>query len=351
MVKTSKQQKPFLLYTILTILILGLIFISVLFSFSIREVNALRLQNNELQSTIDDLSTKNSELQKQLDEQLVKFQDEIETLKQIIDELTAKLEALSPSEKAVSEEDALEMELLMEQLEVQFPVSNGSWAVSVTNLANGANSSMNSHPMQAASLIKLYIMGAIYENYDTLSQLYGSENLDSLLYPMITVSDNDAANTLVSYLGHGDSAAGMQTVNAYCHAHGYHDTSMGRLLLQSNDFGDNYTSVKDCCDFLTQIYKNVSDPSAFPHADSMYELLKAQTRQHKIPANLPEGVHAANKTGELADVENDAAILYHTDQGTDLVICFMSEFLSAPGDAQAVIANLSRTIYDYYNPS
>ena len=35
----------------------------------------------------------------------------------------------------------------------------------------------------------------------------------------------------------------------------------------------------------------------------MYALLKAQTRQNKIPAMLPDGVKTANKTGELDNVE------------------------------------------------
>ena len=36
--------------------------------------------------------------------------------------------------------------------------------------------------------------------------------MDSNLYSMITVSDNDAANTLTSYLGSGDGNAGMSVV-------------------------------------------------------------------------------------------------------------------------------------------
>ena len=40
--------------------------------------------------------------------------------------------------------------------------------------------------------------------------------VDDLLWNMITVSDNDAANTLTTYLGGGDSAAGMQAVNSFC---------------------------------------------------------------------------------------------------------------------------------------
>ena len=63
--------------------------------------------------------------------------------------------------------------------------------------------------MQAASLIKLYIMGAVYENFNALSSQYGADYLNSNLYPMITVSDNDAANELVRCLGDGNESQGM----------------------------------------------------------------------------------------------------------------------------------------------
>lgn len=59
---------------------------------------------------------------------------------------------------------------------------------------------INDQKMQAASLIKLYIMGAVYEDYDSLSTTYGKETLDNNLNSMITVSDNDAANKLVNCL-------------------------------------------------------------------------------------------------------------------------------------------------------
>mgnify|MGYP000706601035 FL=1 len=91
--------------------------------------------------------------------------------------------------------------------------------------------------MQAASLIKLYIMGAVYEDYDSLSSKYSKDQLDNALNSMITVSDNDAANTLVNYLGGGDNTAGMARVNKFCQDHGYTSTSMGRLLLADNSNG------------------------------------------------------------------------------------------------------------------
>ena len=248
----------------------------------------------------------------------------------------------SASDEPVTDEA---LQTLLNQIQGQLPADNGSWSVFVSDLINETEGSINDQTMQAASLIKLYIMGAIYENYDQIIGQYGKDSVDSNLHSMITVSDNDAANTLTTYLGGGNSSAGMQAVNSFCQEHGYTQTHMGRMLLASNYQVDNYTSVNDCGHFLIEVYKE--EESSYAHASDMYALLKAQTRQNKIPAMLPDGVKTANKTGELDNVENDAGIIY--DAANDLVIVFMSQNLSSAGNAQNTIASLSRTIYDYYN--
>ena len=248
----------------------------------------------------------------------------------------------SASDEPVTDEA---LQTLLNQIQGQLPADNGSWSVFVSDLINETEGSINDQTMQAASLIKLYIMGAIYENYDQIIGQYGKDSVDSNLHSMITVSDNDAANTLITYLGGGNSSAGMQAVNSFCQAHGYDQTHMGRMLLASNENDDNYTSVGDCGHLLQEIYKQ--DTSGYTHAADMFNLLKAQTRCNKIPAQLPEGVKTANKTGELDNVENDAGIIY--DSNNDVVIVFMYQNLSSAGSAQNTIATLSRTIYDYYN--
>ena len=269
-------------------------------------------------------------------------------------ETNAKDGAISPSQgNSVFDNKADQtMEDLLAQIRTALPTANGSWSVYVCDLSGGSEGTINDFSMQAASLIKLYIMGAVYENYDSLTQQYGTQTIDGYLLPMITVSDNDAANSLVSCLGGGDSSAGMEKVNSFCTEHGYNSTSMGRLLLASNELGDNYTSAYDCGKFLKEIYQSCADTSSDPilaHAEDMYALLKQQQRSNKIPADLPEGVKVANKTGELSNVENDAGILYDTYSGNDLVICFLSENLTDTAAAQSTIAQLSRTIYLTYN--
>ena len=276
------------------------------------------------------------------------------TMAAITPELSDDDGTISPSHgsSAFDNKSDEKMDTLVTQVQSQLPGSNGSWSVYICDLSGGSEATINDSPMQAASLIKLFIMGAVYENYDSLSQQYGSATLDSYLTPMITVSDNDAANSLVSCLGSGDSTTGMQKVNSFCQSHGYTNTSMGRLLLASNEFGDNYTSAYDCGKFLKEIYQICSGTTQTPsllHAEEMYSLLKQQQRTNKIPAALPEGVSVANKTGELSNVENDAGILYNAQGGNDLVIVFLSQNLSSPGEAQNTIAQLSRSIYLYYN--
>ena len=246
------------------------------------------------------------------------------------------------------------LETILKQVQSQLPAENGTWAVFISDLVNGTEGSLNDQKMQAASLIKLYIMGAVYENYDQITGQYGRDSVDSNLYSMITVSDNDAANTLVNYLGGGDDAAGMARVNKFCQEHGYTSTSMGRLLLADNSNGDNYTSAKDCGKFLKTIYQidkgtATDNNDTLAGAEYMYRLLKMQTRKNKIPAQMPSEVKVANKTGELDHVENDAGIIYDTAKGIDLVVCFMSQDLNDTSAAQNTIAQDSRAIYGYYN--
>ena len=198
--------------------------------------------------------------------------------------------------------------------------------------------------MQAASLIKLYIMGAVYENYDSIVGQYGQSSVDSNLNSMITVSDNDAANTLVSYLGGGDSSAGMNVVNNFCSDKGYSSTHMGRLLLASNQYDDNYTSVSDCGHFLKEVYDGNQQSDA--HAQAEFALLAAQSRRNKIPSQMPSGVSVANKTGETSSVDHDMAIVF--GKKTDYVICVFSR-TGSEGYAIPRIKSISGTVYNYLN--
>lgn len=354
--KKNKQKKPFLLYTVIVLLALVILALGGLTLYSFQDLASLRSKVADLQNTVQEISDTSADLISQAKE-LNNLNDQLNSSNNSesdssVDSSQDSQEegTISPSHSSESSTDE-SLNSLLSQIEPLLPQNNGIWSVYVCNLMKNTEGVIDDQPMQAASLIKLFIMGAVYENYESLVDAYGADTLNSYLNPMITVSDNDAANKLVNMLGNGNDESGMSVVNAFCTSHGYSSTSMGRMLLQSNESGDNYTSVSDCGHFLKEIYQSNAGTaeSTLAHTDAMYSLLKMQERRNKIPANLPDGVKVANKTGELDDVENDAGIIYNTAKNIDLVVCFMSQNLTDSSEAQAVIAQDSRLIYGYYN--
>ncbi len=362
----SKSEKPVFLYTVIGVLTVAVIALAAVSFLSLNHLVTLQQKVQTLSNTVQDISTDANALISQAD-QLDELREQESSVQTTTGETTAAAQSESPEPAPGSEQEGTlspssgttftdntdsSMDNLLNQVQSLLPTDNGTWSVYVCNLLKDSDGTINDTPMQAASLIKLYIMGAVYENYGTIAQSHNSEEIDSNISAMISVSDNDAANTLVNWLGNGNDAAGMAKVNNFCQEHGFTSTQMNRLLLAGKENGDNYTSVKDCGTFLKQIYQVVNGTlpsSTLANADAMYFQLKTQQRKNKIPAQLPEGVGTANKTGELDTVENDAAIIYDTAKGIDLVVCFMSQDLTDTGAAQSTIAADARAIYGYYN--
>ena len=362
----SKNEKPVFLYTVIGVLTVAVIALAAVSFLSLNHLVTLQQKVQTLSNTVQDISTDANTLISQAD-QLDELKEQESSVQTATGETTAAAQSESPEPAPGSEQEGTlspssgttftdntdsSMDNLLNQVQSLLPTDNGTWSVYVCNLLKDSDGTINDTPMQAASLIKLYIMGAVYENYGTIAQSHNSEEIDSNISAMISVSDNYAANTLVNWLGNGNDAAGMAKVNNFCQEHGFTSTQMNRLLLAGKENGDNYTSVKDCGTFLKQIYQVVNGTlpsSTLANADAMYFQLKTQQRKNKIPAQLPEGVGTANKTGELDTVENDAAIIYDTAKGIDLVVCFMSQDLTDTGAAQSTIAADARAIYGYYN--
>lgn len=362
----SKNEKPIFLYTVIGVLTVAVIALGAVSFLSLNHLVTLQQKVQTLSNTAQDISTDANALISQAD-QLDELREQESSVQTATGETTAAAQSESPEPAPGSEQEGTlspssgttftdntdsSMDNLLNQVQSLLPTDNGTWSVYVCNLLKDSDGTINDTPMQAASLIKLYIMGAVYENYGTIAQSHNSEEIDSNISAMISVSDNDAANTLVNWLGNGNDAAGMTKVNNFCQEHAFTNTQMNRLLLSGKENGDNYTSVKDCGTFLKQIYQVVNGTlpsSTLANADAMYFQLKTQQRKNKIPAQLPEGVGTANKTGELDTVENDAAIIYDTAKGIDLVVCFMSQDLTDTGAAQSTIAADARAIYGYYN--
>lgn len=214
--------------------------------------------------------------------------------------------------------------------------------------------------MPSASMIKVFILALAYQDIadGTLSRnetftltrdnvvggsgtlqnrAYGTRvPLKELLEKMIIDSDNTATNILIDRLG-------MENINAYMQAHGYHSSVLRRKMmdLAALQAGrDNLTSVKDVGLLFKRLYNGTC---VSPELDAeMLGIYDQQTDNDKIPARLPEGTVVAHKTGEVSDVRHDGGIVY-TANGDYVLVIFTSDYYPYDG-----IAALSRKIYDAY---
>ena len=239
-----------------------------------------------------------------------------------------------------------ELNSLREMLLAKTGSFNGEWSVYVKNLDSGRSVSINNGRVYAASLIKLYAMGAAYSKIEAGE--ISEESLANDLTNMITVSSNDAFNAI-------ERTVGLEYTTDWCKENGYNDTfakhgltpssnSWG-LQTKTND-GTNYTSVEDVGRFLESVYRGecVSEDASA----KMLELLKAQKKTQKIPAGVPDGIVTANKTGETDENCHDAAIVYSYECDYILVVMTTAESGKA-WDLEPNVTELSALVYNYFN--
>jgi N-acetylmuramoyl-L-alanine amidase len=218
------------------------------------------------------------------------------------------------------------------------------------NQKTGETINLSSGKQKAASIIKLFVAGAIYQNMDELIEQGNSENeIEELVKLMITVSDNDACNTLVRMLGDSDADEGMYIVNSYISSLGYKNTSMGRLMLDFESDSENYVDAAEVGDYLERLYEDSSKTgvSKITGASKIISYMKQQEYTEKIPSVLPSDVVVANKTGDLTDTENDAAIVY--SQECDYIICVFVDEVNDLSRSNEAIKDISSLTYKYWN--
>lgn len=150
-----------------------------------------------------------------------------------------------------------------------------------------------------------------------------------LIVPMIQLSDNTAANLLISYFG-------FDRINAVGKRAGMARTRLARHFRDSGaivEHNDNVSTPFDMGRLLYLIERGAREgiPTIVSarHCRSMVAVMLGQTDRDGIPAALPAGTPVANKTGELQGTLNDVAIV-------------------APyGDSPFVLAIMTAGAFDY----
>ena len=238
---------------------------------------------------------------------------------------------------------------LEQELAGQLSEYEGEWSVYVKNLSTDEAFVLNDQPMKSASVMKLFIMGTVYKAFEC-GELERTEEIMSLMNKMISYSDNASSNELLSMLGNGSYADGIEKVNAFIKEYGFSDMTMeyngfddSATIMDSEHF--NQVTAKDCGKLLEDIYRRTWVSRGI--SNEIEDMLLAQQTRYKIPAGLPEGVLCGNKTGEMDATENDAAIIYAKD--CDYILVVLSNDWSSKDQAITRIQSVSSMVYDYLN--
>ena len=243
---------------------------------------------------------------------------------------------------------------LTESLQTQYtsPLekSGENWAIAVMDPATDDYSTIHAEEtMQAAGLIRSYIMGAVYEKLvypDPASEasVDYQKTLKPLLQKMIASNDSNAANELVALLGNGDFKSGAAAVNQFCQDHGFTSTRLEAPLTADSSEKTNTTSASDCCRLLSEIYNQALVNSSA--SSEILSLLKQQTENAKIlPGLFGQTETAGMAASQQNALENHMAIVL--DNKKPYVICLLSSNLKDSAASAETIKSISADVYQY----
>lgn len=252
----------------------------------------------------------------------------------------------------------------------------GDVGVAIKNLSgDGQFFFRQDKPMATASLIKLPLMVATYQQIDAGKldpsklielkqgdQVPGSGilskefsvglrlSLFDAIRLMIKYSDNTATNLVSDQLGLRATADSMQALglqHTKLHSKVYRrDTSI--FPQRSKRFGLGSTSASDMVVLLELLHRKqiASEESC----DAMIGHLLTCNDSAKVPAGLPKGTKIAHKTGAVSRVRTDAGIIYGPGPDDAFAICVLTEnnkdqSWAADSTPHVLIASIAREAY------
>ena len=243
----------------------------------------------------------------------------------------------------------------------------GTVGVVIEDLNTGWEIDFNKEiPLPSASLVKVPIMLTCFyaaqdkkiSLKDTIkirpservsgSKVLGAQpagaafTIEGLLRPMITESDNTAANALIDLLG-------FDTLNTYFTKIGLKNTNIARKMMdfeERKEGVENYTTAQDMAYILKRLYhKDFLDEAV---SEKCIEILAQQKINDRIPRKIPKNkVIVAHKTGLERHICHDAGIVF-TPNG-DFIICVLINYedrFAKP--AKKLISEMASLTYNYY---
>jgi len=248
----------------------------------------------------------------------------------------------------VLERPAHTLNLLAFRLNRFFGSYEGTWSAAVRDLSTDEKLVVNDVPMPSASIMKLFILGSLYEDI-RLGRVERTEELVQRMKGMISASSNTDANEIIRILGEGDHAAGVAHVNDYIRRSGYSDDTRiynpfqeESLILDAEH--TNQTTADDTAELLERIYRRTFGNRRV--CSEVEQMMLESTTRYKLPSALPDSVSAGNKTGETDEIENDAMVVYGPVH--DYILTVFSTDWSDKQLAQKRFREISAEVFSYF---
>ncbi len=299
--KRASRGKAWL-YVIIFVLLFGI-------GLSVGAILYAKLQPDETMPSQDETSS------------ITAFKEQVNT-----DGAPDKSEQTKPQPKTHSSVLLKLKDSFVRTLQEKYPGTEVS--ILIKDLDTGAKAIHNNKKLNSASMIKLFIMETVYKQTEA-GEYELTDEKQKALERMITESHNKSATVFIDDFGGVSERRKVEAsniINKTIADSGYAHTELNRKMHDTTppegpSGYENYTCVEDVAVLLEGIYNKTLFKQ--PYNTHALELLKKQQRTTKIPAKITEqypDVIVANKTGELSQVENDAALIMSEDFNLIFVI-------------------------------
>ncbi len=203
-------------------------------------------------------------------------------------------------------------------------------------------------PLPIKNEFRSIVDGSSYSldpNEDSEQALYqavgGTRTPAELSELMITVSSNLATNLLIERLGVGNIRNGV-------HALGADGMNVLRGVEDSKAFQQGLNNTTTARALLVLMEAIAQGHAVDPQSSrQMIAILERQTFNDAIPAGLPTGTRVAHKTGEITNIQHDAAIVFAP---RPFVLVVLTRGLADPKKSAALIAAIARQLYAATQP-
>lgn len=268
---------------------------------------------------------------------------------------------------------------LKKSIEAKLADQSGTFAVAFSDLSSNEHLFINEHELfHAASTMKTPVMVEVYKqatagkfslkdsiiikneffsivdgslysltpdsDSDTLiyKHLGEKRTIYSLMYDMIIISSNLATNLIIDLVDAKNVTKSLREIGAK-------NIQVLRGVEDGKAFAAGLNNQVTAYDLMLLFEKIDAEEIVTNEASmGMVDILLDQRFNEIIPAKLPTNVKVAHKTGSITGVQHDSGIVYLPD-GKKYVLVLLSKNLPDADAGVAVLADISKMIYDYVN--